>query len=90
MMHLTYPIMFTIFKQINYTIFTEGFVNLFTLYITCDLNTVMHHHDFNNLLSCIYMYCLQHNVEYCILGGDFNTDISRVNSMNTTALQNFA
>ena len=53
----------------------------------CDVN--MHHYDFNNVLSSISMNCLQHNVEYCIIGGDFNTYISRVNSMNTTSLHNF-
>ena len=61
----------------------DGFVNLFTVYMPCDVNTAMHHHDFND------MYCLQNNVEYCINGGDFNADISRVNSMNTTSLQNY-
>ena len=49
----------------------------------------MHHHDFNNVLSVIYIYCLHHNVEYCIIGGDFNTVISRVNSINTALLHNF-
>ena len=55
----------------------------------CDDNIAMHHHDFNNVLSSIYMYCLQHNVEYCIIRGYFNTYISRVNSMYTTSLPNF-
>ena len=55
----------------------------------CDDNIAMHHHDFNNVLSSIYAYCLQYNVEYCIIGGDFITDISRVNYMNTTSLHNF-
>ena len=35
------------------------------------------------------MCCLQNNFNYCIIGGDFNADISRVNSINTTSLQNF-
>ena len=52
----------------------------------CDDTIAMHDHDFNNVLSAISTYCLQHNVEYCIIGGDFNTDIPRVNSMNTTSL----
>ena len=55
----------------------------------CDDNIGMHHHDFNNVLSAISTYCQQYNIEYCIIGGDFNTDISRVNSMNTTSLHNF-
>ena len=68
---------------------SDGFVNLFTAYMPCDDNIAMHHHDFNNVLSSSSMYCLQHNVDYYIIGGDFNTDISRVNSMNTTSLPNF-
>ena len=55
----------------------------------CDDNIAMLHHDFNNVFSSISIHCLQHNVEYCIIEGDFNTDISRVNSMNTTSLHNF-
>ena len=56
--------------------------------MTCDVNIAMYHHDFNNVLSFITMYCIQNNVKYGIIGGDFNADISRVNSMNTTSLQN--
>ena len=55
----------------------------------CDDTIAMYHHDFNNVSSAISTYCLQYNVEYCIIGGDFNTYISRVNSMNTTLLHNF-
>ena len=68
---------------------SDEFVHLFTVYLPCDDNIAMHHHDFNNVLSAISTYCLQYNVEYCIIGGDFNTDIARVNSMNTTSLHNF-
>ena len=67
----------------------DGLVHLFTFYMSCDVNTAMHHHDINNVLASITMYCLQNNVEYCINGVDFNADLSRVNSMNTTSLQNF-
>ena len=69
---------------------SDGFVNLFTVYIPYDANNALHHHDFNHVLSSItVLYCLQNNVKYCIIGGDFNADISRVNSMNTASLQNF-
>ena len=76
---------------------SDEFVYLFTVYLPCDDNIAMHHHDFNNVLSAISTYCLQYNVEYCIIGGDFNTYIyiyiyiyiSRVNCMNTTSLHNF-
>ena len=65
---------------------SDGFVNLFTVYMPCDVHTAMYHHDLNNVLSSITMYGLQINVKYCIIGGDFNAGISRVNSMNTTIL----
>ena len=66
---------------------SDGFVHLFTVYMSCDVNNAMHHYDFNNILSSITMYCLQNNVKYCIIEGDFKADISRVNSMNTASLQ---
>ena len=68
---------------------SDEFVHLFTVYLSCDYNISMHHHDFNNVLSAISAYCLQYKFEYCIIGGDFNTYISRVNSMNITSLHNF-
>ena len=55
----------------------------------CDVNTTTHHHDINNVLLSIAMYCLQNKVKYCIIGGDFNANISRVNSMNTTSVHTF-
>ena len=41
----------------------DEFVHLFTVYLPCDDNIAMHHHDFNNVLSAISTYCLQYNVE---------------------------
>ena len=64
-------------------------VNLFTAYIPYDVSMTMYHNYFNNVLYVISIYCLQHNVAYCILGGDFNTYICRVSSMNTTSLHTF-
>ena len=68
---------------------SDEFVHLFTVYMPCDDNIAMHHHGFNNVLSSISTYYLQYIVEYCITGGDFNADISWVNSMNTTSLHNY-
>ena len=39
---------------------SDGFVNLITVYMPCDVNTAIYYHDFNNVLSYIYMYCLQY------------------------------
>ena len=44
----------------------------------CDVNNAIHHHDFNNVMSSITMYCLQYYVKYCIIGIDFNADISEL------------
>ena len=46
----------------------DVFVHIFTVYMPCDVNNAMHHHDFNNVLSSITMYSLQNNVKYCIIG----------------------
>ena len=68
---------------------SDGIAHLFTVNMPCYVNIAMYHHDFNNVLSSITMYCLPNNVKYCIIGGDFNADLSRVNYMNTTSLHNF-
>ena len=41
------------------------------------------------MLSEISHYCLSHNVQYLVIGGDLNTDISRINSANTITLKDF-
>ena len=33
------------------------------------------------MLSEISLYCLSHNVQYFLIGGDLNTDISRINTI---------
>ena len=32
---------------------------------------------------------IQHKIEYCVIAGDLNTDLSRLNSGNTLSLQSF-
>ena len=41
------------------------------------------------MLSIISTYINTHNVVYCIIGGDMNTDIIRIKSTNTISLNNF-
>ena len=36
--------------------------------------------DYNEVLSTISTCLSQYNAEYCVIAGDFNTDLSRVNS----------
>ena len=47
----------------------------------CDQHIFIY--DYMDVLSEIYIYCLSHNVQYLVIGGDLNTDISRINSANT-------
>ena len=62
---------------------SDEFVHLFTVYLPCDDNIAIHQQ------LCLRTVYIQYNVQYCIIGGDFNTDISRVNSMNPISLHNF-
>ena len=41
------------------------------------------------MLSEISHYCLLHNVQYLVIGGELKTDISRINSANTITLKHF-
>ena len=45
--------------------------------------------DYNEVLSTISTCLSQYNVEYCVIAGDLNTDLSRINSGNTISLRSF-
>ena len=45
--------------------------------------------DYNEVLSTISTCLCQDNLEYYVIAGDFNTDLSRVNSGNTISLKAF-
>ena len=62
---------------------------IFNVYMPCDLNNDHCFYEYNNVLSEIAFYCTSNNIEYCIIGGDFNTDISRSRSRNTVSLNLF-
>ena len=66
-----------------------GFVYLFNVYMPCDSTTNTNLDDYNEVLSVISNFCATHNVVNCVIGGDVNTDISRIKSGNTISLQNF-
>ena len=53
----------------------------------CDQHTFID--DYIDVLSEISHYCLSHNVQSFLIGGDMNTDISRINSANTITLKHF-
>ena len=66
-----------------------GYVYLFNVYMPCDSTTNTNLDDYNEVLSVISNFCATHNVVNCVIGGDVNTDISRIKSGNTISLQNF-
>ena len=55
----------------------------------CDSTTNTNLADYNEVLSVISNFCATYNVVNCVIGGDVNTDISRIKSGNTISLQNF-
>ncbi len=64
-------------------------IHIFTVYLPCDNNNSECQLDYNNVLSDISSYCMHNNVEHLIIGGDFNTDLSRARSCNTISLNTF-
>ena len=53
----------------------------------CDISTCID--SYVEVLSEISNYCLCNNVVHFVIGGDFNTDVSRHNSCHTIALKQF-
>ena len=45
--------------------------------------------EYIDVLSVISHYFLSYNVQYLVIGGDLNTDISIINSANTITLKHF-
>ena len=55
----------------------------------CDTSNNEHLFEYNMILSDISKCCMDNSVSNCIIGGDVNTDISRICSGNTISLQKF-
>ena len=55
----------------------------------CDSTTNANLDDYNDVLSVISHFCATHNVVNCVIGGDLNTDVSRIRSGNTISLHNY-
>ena len=56
---------------------------VFNVYFPCDTNNNEYLQEYNDVLSDISSCMIKHNIDYCIIAGDLNTDLSRVNSGNT-------
>ena len=62
---------------------------VFNVYFHCDTNVNEHLQDYNNVLSDISGCMIQHKIDYCVIAGDLNTDLPRLNSENTLTFQSF-
>ena len=64
-------------------------VYIFNVYFPSDHVSNENLQEYNDVLSTISNCLSQHNVEHCVIAGDFNTDLSSVNSGNTISLKAF-
>ena len=64
-----------------------GYLYIFNVYMPCDQHIFIDYYI--DVLSEISHYCLSYNVQYLVIGGDLNTDISRINSANAITLKHF-
>ena len=62
---------------------------VFNVYFPCDTNNNEYLQEYNDVLSDISSCMIKHDIDYCIIAGDLNTDLSRVNSGNTLILHSF-
>jgi hypothetical protein len=73
-------------------IITVGSISIliFNVYMPCDKAYNINNLDlYREVLSDISDACNAHDVDYMIIGGDFNTDLRRTNSSNTQVLNSF-
>ena len=62
---------------------------VFNVYFPCDTNNNEHLQSYNDILSDISGCMIEHKIDYCVIAGDLNTDLSRLNPGNTLSLQSF-
>ena len=67
----------------------SGFIYVFNVYMPCDTLSNEYLDDYNTVLSCISTCLHDYTVEYCLIAGDLNTDLSRHLSGNTICFKSF-
>jgi hypothetical protein len=63
---------------------------LFNVYMPCD--TIYNYHnlaEYQSVLDEVSQLCIEYNADTFVIAGDFNTDMSRQNSLHTNALQTY-
>lgn len=66
-----------------------GAVYLFNIYMPGDTKDNLFLYEYNHELSVLSSFFRHSNVLNCIVGGDLNADLSRIQSGNTLSLQQF-
>ena len=65
--------------------------HIYSMYINQPCDTTIHENlcECNTILTDIAKCCAENDVSNCIIGGDMNTDLSRVKSGNAISLHKF-
>ena len=63
---------------------------MFCVYMPCDNNSIDSLHVYVDTLTQMSAICSKYNAEYICIGGDMNTDLTRLHSQNTLSLNNYA
>ena len=66
-----------------------GYIYVFNVYMPCDTLSNEYLDEYNTVLSSISTCLHDHKVDYCLIAGDLNTDLSRHLSGNTISLNSF-
>ena len=66
-----------------------GYLYVFNVYLPCDTTNNVNLQEYNEVLSVISKCLETYKAEFCLIIGDLNTDLSRVNSGNTISLKSF-
>ena len=62
---------------------------MFCVYMPCDNNSIGSLHVYVDTLTQMSAICSKYNAEYICIGGDMNTDLTRLHSQNTLSLNNY-
>ena len=67
----------------------HGLLYVFNVYMPCDSTNNDNLQEYNETLSIISTCMSQHKINYCVIAGDLNTDLTRIHSGNSISLNTF-